>query len=142
MTKLCCRYRGLEAQMWRNGVWNAAYFGVIGSVEIRKQAGDPKPRTKREILAEKFVCGSSGSMLGTLLNTPLDVAKSRLQLQNTLAGETAKYRWTFQTLAVIHREEGFAALYKGLGVRLLRLAPGGGILVVVVDFVSDLLRDI
>ena len=134
-------YKGLEAQMWRNGVWNGAYFGVQGYAQLLREMDPPVERTKQEVLGEKFVCGAVGSMLGTLLNTPFDVAKSRLQLQNTPAGERAKYRWTFQTLSVIQQEEGFSALYKGLGARILRLAPGGGIMIVVVDFVSNLLRD-
>lgn len=26
-------WTGLESQLWRNGVWNAAYFGVINFVK-------------------------------------------------------------------------------------------------------------
>lgn len=37
------------------------------------------------------------------------------------------------SLAVIAREEGAAALYKGFVPKVLRLAPGGGVLLLVVS---------
>lgn len=38
------------------------------------------------------------------------------------------------------REEGFAALYKGFIPKVLRLAPGGGVLLLVVEFTLGLFR--
>ena len=82
-------------------------------------------------------------MMGTMLNTPFDVVKSRMQ--NQLAAEAAggalKYRNVFQSLGVVLREEGFGALYKGLGARLLRLGPGGGIMIVAFDQVMEWLKN-
>jgi solute carrier family 25 2-oxodicarboxylate transporter 21 len=40
------------------------------------------------------------------------------------------------------REEGFAALYKGFMPKVLRLGPGGGILLVVYTAVIDAFRKI
>ncbi|KAG9049902.1 hypothetical protein FS837_008664 [Tulasnella sp. UAMH 9824] len=37
------------------------------------------------------------------------------------------------SLAIIAREEGAAALYKGFVPKVLRLAPGGGVLLLVVE---------
>ena len=74
------------------------------------------------------------------LNTPFDVVKSRMQNQLAVAAAEAtggvtrpKYTNVFQALGVVAREEGFRALYKGLGARLLRLGPGGGIMIVAFD---------
>lgn len=39
-----------------------------------------------------------------------DVVKSRMQ--NQLPGQASKYNWTFPSLGVVAREEGFKALYK------------------------------
>lgn len=41
----------------------------------------------------------------------------------------------------IYAEEGFRALYKGLGARLLRLGPGGGIMIVAYDSIMGILND-
>ena len=38
------------------------------------------------------------------------------------------------------REEGPAALYKGFAPKVLRLAPGGGILLLVVEFTLGVFR--
>ena len=43
-------------------------------------------------------------------------------------------------MALIMREEGFSALYKGFVPKLLRLGPGGGILLVVFTGVTDFFR--
>ena len=43
-------------------------------------------------------------------------------------------------LVTIFREEGAAALYKGFLPKVLRLAPGGGVLLIVVEFTKDVFR--
>ena len=40
----------------------------------------------------------------------------------------------------IFRDEGAAALYKGIVPKVLRLAPGGGELLLVVEFTLDVFR--
>lgn len=41
---------------------------------------------------------------------------------------------------MIMREEGPAALYKGFAPKVLRLAPGGGVLLLVVEFTLNVFR--
>lgn len=60
--------------------------------------------------------------------------------RNVLPGEPVKYRWGIPSLFMIAREEGWRALYKGYLPKLLRLGPGGGILLVTFEFVSNWLR--
>ena len=43
-------------------------------------------------------------------------------------------------LITIFREEGPAALYKGFVPKVLRLAPGGGVLLLVVEFTLGIFR--
>jgi solute carrier family 25 2-oxodicarboxylate transporter 21 len=92
-----------------------------------------------------------------LLSPP---AQSRVQNSPKVAGQTPKYNWTYPSLAIIAREEGFGALYKGAPRRLwsinlpclltsrtgflpkvLRLAPGGGVLLLVVEAVLGGVRN-
>ena len=47
------------------------------------------------------------------------------------------YAWSLPSVAKIYKDEGLRALYKGLVARLYRLAPGGGIMIVVFDIVAD-----
>lgn len=117
-------YSGFGSMLWRNGVWNGAYFGIIQQV---RQLLPTWPGEKGK-LATNFIAGTISGLIATVLNTPLDVVKSRIQ--NTLPGQTRLYRFTLPSLGIIAREEGWRALYKGFIPKVLRLAPGGGIMLV------------
>jgi solute carrier family 25 2-oxodicarboxylate transporter 21 len=70
----------------------------------------------------------------------MDVAKSRIQsAPRTGATLVAPDMWVLPAMVTILREEGWRALYKGLGLRLLRLGPGGGIMLLAFTEVSRLL---
>ncbi|KAI9354546.1 mitochondrial carrier domain-containing protein [Zopfochytrium polystomum] len=125
-------WKGLEATALRHIVWNAGYFGVIHAVK----ANLPKAKTKNEQLWNNFLAGAIGGTVGTILNTPFDVVKSRVQGQ--IVG--TKYNWAFPALATITKEEGFSALYKGFVPKVLRLGPGGGILLATFEVVTGFMR--
>jgi len=126
---------GLESTLWRHALWNGGYFGVIPTVK----ALFPKPQNEVSKQLQNFLAGAIAGTVGTILNTPADVVKSRIQNQPT--GTVRKYNWALPGIRTIAKEEGFTALYKGFLPKVLRLGPGGGILLVVFDFVSNLLRD-
>lgn len=128
-------FKGLEATIWRHAAWNGGYFGVIHGV----REALPKAETSHGNLAKNFVAGSIGGTVGTIINTPFDVVKTRIQNQVVKNGVIPKYSWTLPSLAMIAREEGLGALYKGFVPKVLRLGPGGGILLVVFESVSSLL---
>ncbi|EPS40732.1 hypothetical protein H072_5378 [Dactylellina haptotyla CBS 200.50] len=120
-------YNGLESTMWRHLVWNAGYFGCI----FQAKELLPKAETKKSQMINDVIAGGVGGTAGTILNTPFDVVKSRIQNTVKVKGQIPKYNWTIPSLAIVAREEGFAALYKGFLPKVLRLGPGGGILLVV-----------
>lgn len=126
-------YNGLESTLWRHATWNGGYFGVIHFV----RQSLPTASTKQETLRNNFIAGTIGGTFGTILNTPFDVVKTRIQ--NQLPG-SVKYNWVIPSLGRIVREEGFSALYKGFLPKVLRLGPGGGILLVVFDQVTTLMQ--
>jgi len=130
-------FNGLEATLWRHASWNGGYFGVIFGVKSHL----PKPKDRGQTMLIDFVAGSIAGTFGTMLNTPPDVVKSRIQNQVVKVGELPKYVWTIPSLRMIAKEEGLSALYKGFLPKVLRLGPGGGILLVVFEFVSKLLRE-
>ncbi|SAM02142.1 hypothetical protein [Absidia glauca] len=127
-------YNGLEATMWRHAIWNGGYFGTIFMIKDKL----PKAETKNEQLLNNFVAGTFGGTFGTILNNPLDVVKSRVQ---GYSGEgPKKYNWAVPSLVTIAKEEGVATLYRGFTAKVLRLGPGGGVLLVVFESVSNFLR--
>lgn len=91
----------------------------------------PKPDGKRAELINNFVAGSIGGTVGTVLNTPFDVVKSRIQNSPRVPGSVPKYNWAVPSLFIVAKEEGFRSLYKGFLPKVLRLGPGGGILLAV-----------
>jgi solute carrier family 25 (mitochondrial 2-oxodicarboxylate transporter), member 21 len=129
-------YNGLESTLWRHILWNAGYFGCIFQV----RALLPKANNNRTQIFYDLTSGAIGGTVGTILNTPMDVVKSRIQNSPKIAGSIPKYNWAWPATATVLREEGFAALYKGFLPKVLRLGPGGGILLVVYTAVIDVFR--
>eukprot|EP01132_Coremiostelium_polycephalum_P003705 gene3705-4617_t len=125
-------FKGLESTLWRHAFWNGGYFGLIHTIKTAL----PKPKTEKQTLLNNFVAGGLAGTFGTILNTPADVVKSRIQNQGN---GPRKYNWCIPSMITVWKEEGFAALYKGFLPKVLRLGPGGGILLVVNDFVMKLL---
>lgn len=131
-------YNGLEATLWRHITWNAGYFGVI--FQVRSLL--PKAKNQTEKTVNDLISGAIGGTVGTLINTPFDVVKSRIQNTVTAPGVVRKYNWTLPSIVTVFKEEGFAALYKGFLPKVLRLGPGGGILLVVFTKTMDFFRTI
>ncbi|PKI83238.1 hypothetical protein MVES_003068 [Malassezia vespertilionis] len=95
-------YRGLGSTMSRHILWNGGYFATIFKVQHML----PKAVDSNDRLRNSLFSGMAGGFVGTVLNTPVDVVKTRIRPR---------------------------ALYKGFVPKVLRLAPGGGILLLVVD---------
>lgn len=131
-------YNGLESTLWRHILWNAGYFGCI--FQVKGLMPKPAPGSKAQAMGTDFLSGAVGGTVGTILNTPMDVVKSRIQNSPKVKGQLPKYNWAWPGLATIFKEEGFAALYKGFLPKVLRLGPGGGVLLVVYTGVMDWFR--
>ncbi|KAJ2896535.1 Mitochondrial 2-oxodicarboxylate carrier 2 [Zalerion maritima] len=129
-------YNGLESTMWRHILWNAGYFGCI--FQVRQLL--PKAESQGGQVSNDLMSGAVGGTVGTILNTPLDVVKSRIQNSPKISGYAPKYNWAFPAVFTVAKEEGFSALYKGFIPKVLRLGPGGGILLVVFTGVMDFFR--
>ncbi|ORY57569.1 mitochondrial carrier domain-containing protein [Pseudomassariella vexata] len=129
-------YNGLESTLWRHILWNAGYFGCI--FQVRELL--PQAKTKKGQVANDIMAGTVGGTVGTMVNTPMDVVKSRIQNSPKVAGAVPKYNWAWPACATVAKEEGLGALYKGFLPKVLRLGPGGGILLVVFGGVMDFFR--
>lgn len=117
--------KGLSATVMRNGVFNLVYLGFYHSVKgYLPVSNDPKLN-----FLMKVGIGFSAGTMASCLNIPFDVAKSRIQ-----GSQNNEYRGTLRTIATVYRQEGFRALYKGLLPKVLRLGPGGAIMLVVYDY--------
>ncbi|KAM3958786.1 mitochondrial 2-oxodicarboxylate carrier isoform 1-T1 [Aphomia sociella] len=128
--------KGLTATIARNGIFNMVYFGFYHSVK----GFVPEYQDPIKEFGRKVAIGFTAGILGSCVNIPFDVAKSRIQGPQPVQG-VVKYRSTTGAIVLVYREEGFRALYKGLLPKLLRLGPGGAIMLVVYDYVYHFLEN-
>lgn len=140
---------GLTPTLCRNCIWNTVYFGIMHSVKGLL----PKTKSKLESSLQSFSSGFCGAVFATCFNAPFDVVKSRFQCQVAVsavssvsssggAGTIAvnapvqlKYRGVIQSLLLIYREEGFAAVYKGFIPKAIRMGLGGATAICVYELV-------
>jgi len=125
---------GLEATMLRNGSWNAAYFGGI---HVLRSTGFTGSEPGRSALVS-FCQGTLAGMLGSCFSNPIDVCKSRLQEQPRGSGARPGFLALAKMLRTVATREGIPALYRGFVPKLLRLGPGGGVLLLAFDTGSHL----
>lgn len=73
-------------------------------------------RTRRQPAAamEAFVCGGGAALVAITCVHPIDVVKTRLQVQGELGSTERAYRGIFSSLGTIARREGARGLYRGL----------------------------
>jgi solute carrier family 25 (mitochondrial 2-oxodicarboxylate transporter), member 21 len=79
----------------------------------------------------KLFLGFVSGTLASCFNIPFDVAKSRIQGPQPEGG--VKYRSTVATMRLVVAEEGWRALYKGLVPKVMRLGPGGAVMLLVYE---------
>ncbi|XP_036062076.1 mitochondrial 2-oxodicarboxylate carrier [Onychomys torridus] len=120
--------KGFTATLGRHGIFNMVYFGFYHNVRNMIPASkDPTLEFLR-----KFGIGFVSGTMGSVFNIPFDVAKSRIQGPQPVPGEI-KYRNCFKTMATVYQEEGILALYKGLLPKVMRLGPGGAVMLLVYE---------
>uniref|UniRef100_A0A7S4T6Q3 Mitochondrial carrier protein n=1 Tax=Ditylum brightwellii TaxID=49249 RepID=A0A7S4T6Q3_9STRA len=127
-------YKGVVPTMMRQGCNQAVNFSVYNW--FKKMVLEYRGRKELDSWESLILGGVSGGM-GPLVNNPLDVVKTRLQKQVVAPGKPAKYTGLGQSCALIAKEEGYAALWKGITPRLLRIMPGQAITFMTYEAVSS-----
>ncbi|CAO4382988.1 unnamed protein product [Caenorhabditis nigoni] len=129
-------YRGLGATLGRHGAWNMVYFGLYHS--CKEIIPDAKQNPSANLIG-RIALGFTAGSLASVFNIPFDVAKSRIQGPQP-DPLSRKYSGTMQTISLVYKEEGFGALYKGLLPKVMRLGPGGAVMLIVYDEVYAWLK--
>ncbi|XP_066591272.1 mitochondrial basic amino acids transporter-like [Prorops nasuta] len=106
-------YRGMSSPMAGVAVVNAIVFGVYGHTQ--------RHLSQPEQLSTHFLAGVSAGIAQTPVCSPIELAKTRLQLQQQ------RFSGPLQCLRHIYQQEGSKGLFKGLGITFLREAPSYGI---------------
>lgn len=125
------------ARQGSNQAFNFMAMAWLNSNVWKKEDGDGKTLPSYVTFVNGLIAGS----LGPMFNTPMDVLKTRLMAQETVKGQELKYKGFFHALRLIAKEEGPAALWKGLLPRLTRMAPGQAITWTVVMRVTSIFEN-
>lgn len=95
---------------------------------------------------EGIICSAGAGAVSGFITTPLEMVKLRMQIQradgaakgvsleNTLYG----YRNIFHGLYVAFKKEGFLALYKGAGLRVMFTVPSFAICIGLTEYFRNL----
>lgn len=77
-------------------------------------------------MATRFSAGLITGCLGAIVTNPLDLLKTRLQAQSSIAAAGYQHGYTgiVDGLCRMAAEEGIASMYKGVSASMLRLALG------------------
>ncbi|EDV58330.1 mitochondrial 2-oxodicarboxylate carrier [Drosophila erecta] len=128
-------YRGITALVARNAVFHFGFFGFYNAIKDIV----PRPQDSTHDFIRKVMIAGLASSLACVMSVTLDMAKCRIQGPQPVKGEV-KYRWTINTIQTTFREEGFRALFKGLGAMIMRVGPGGAMLLVSYEYIFEFLK--
>jgi solute carrier family 25 (mitochondrial carnitine/acylcarnitine transporter), member 20/29 len=108
-------YRGISSPLASISVLNAIVFGVYGNVQRRL--------TEPDSLTSHFLAGTAAGIGQTLIASPMELVKSRIQIQNGIPN-AIKHNSPYDCLKHIWRHEGRRGVFKGLGITIARDVPG------------------
>lgn len=118
-------YKGMTSPIAGVAVVNAIIFGVYGSTQ--RSLSEP------DRLSSYFLAGASAGLAQTPVSSPIELAKTRLQLQSTGQGN---FRGPMQCLRSIYKQEGYRGVFKGLGITFLREGPSFGVYFVTYEMLT------
>lgn len=133
-------YKGLGASVAVNAPSSAVWWGSYGYFRDRmlKKVKEGTLEFQIPRMVVEAGAGASAGVVSTILTNPMDVARTRLQVEGRIKDGNS----LASTLRLMWREEGPMSLFKGLGARLLASVPSSIMVITVYELVKRLsLRD-
>jgi len=133
-------WKGLTASWWgiSETMIHFVIYEYLKKCLARRQELDRGLRRSEERTAVDFIgfmmCGATSKTCATCVAYPHEVARTRMRE----AG--GKYRSFWQTLRLVHKEEGRVGLYRGLGTQLVRQIPNTAIMMATYELTVYLLK--
>lgn len=120
-------YRGMSSPMAGVAGVNAIVFGVYGQAQ--------KHMSDSDRLSYHFLAGATAGIAQTPLSSPIELAKTRMQLQSSKGG--SKFSGPMECLKHIYKREGYRGVFNGLGITFLREAPSFGVYFLVYEVLTQ-----
>lgn len=109
-------YRGMSSPMAGVAVVNAIVFGVYGNIQRRT--------TNPDSLYSHFLAGTAAGLAQSVVCSPMELIKTRLQLQDNLPKGAERFSGPVDCTRSIWRREGARGIFRGLGITAARDMPG------------------
>lgn len=116
-------WTGVGATLARDVPFSAIYWGLLEPIRGSLLPTDGTPAAKSQTLTANLVAGTLAGGAAAAVTTPLDVVKTRAQLEHNTGSSVV------QTLRHIARNDGVRGLFTGVGPRAVRAAPACAIVV-------------
>ena len=118
-------YKGMTSPLYGLAAINAVVFGVQRNVQRRLANPDT--------LTSHFVAGSIAGLSQSIICSPMELAKTRMQVQGQ--GESRHkfrhsrhiYNGPVDCLLKIYHKEGFVGVFRGFGLTIARETPSFGV---------------
>jgi solute carrier family 25 carnitine/acylcarnitine transporter 20/29 len=101
-------YKGITSPLAGVAAINAIVFGVYGNTQ--RNLSNP------DTLKSHFIAGGTAGLFQSFLCSPMELAKSRLQVSDGTKGPV-------ECLRAIYAHEGFRGIFRGLNMTILREIP-------------------
>lgn len=121
---------------------NAIVFGVYGN--ILRSSSSPSS------LQNQFLAGSAAGFVQSFVTSPMEFAKTRMQLQGLANPKVnlpfwqkkkIQYKNPLDCLSKTFRKEGLVGVYRGLGCTILRDAPAFGVYFAGYEYLTEKVTD-
>lgn len=129
-------YTGLLPTVLRDVPYTAIQFALFEKGKRLLTRGGTRDVTDAQAAGLGLVVGATAAVV----TNPFDVVKTRIQVQE--GGSQRKYRGVLHCFKRIIQEEGLLALARGVGPRVIWIAPGSAITLGVYEAVSRHLRSL
>jgi solute carrier family 25 citrate transporter 1 len=131
-------YRGVSLTAARQATNQGVNFTVYST--LKKKLEELQPQHKEKLPSwQTSIIGLISGALGPLSNAPLDTIKTRMQREHGIKNESSLTRFKRITTQLL-RDEGTAALYRGITPRVMRVAPGQAVTFTVYEYVRNILE--
>ncbi|EFJ31049.1 hypothetical protein SELMODRAFT_89008 [Selaginella moellendorffii] len=132
-------YKGMSSPLATVALQNAVAFQTYATL-CRVQSPDQRNETLP--LQRVAVAGFGTGALQTLILTPVELVKIKLQIQRSLKGcsKSANLHGPLQVARKITQTEGLRGLYRGLGITLIRDAPAHAVYFSSYEFLREKLH--
>jgi len=140
-------YRGVSLTVAGSFPYEGIKFGVYdsfkrwGAMQSASRHGDDalKNSVNPGSSLARSCYGASAAMIAHVATYPNDTIRRRMQMQGS-GNETAVYTSALDCVRQILRNEGWEALYRGMGLTIVRSVPNTGVQFALYELCKDIIN--